>query len=116
MTSDEEGKDRNMTEGNEWTMIHPGGFLRSSIEEPAIWCPGCKEHHVLPWKRGGWTFNGNTERPTFTPSFRISGGAGSVCHFVLTDGILNFCSDSSHELAGKSVPLPKLDEENDIGG
>lgn len=99
-------------------MIHPGGVLRSNIEEPGIWCPGCNEMHVLPWKRGGWTFNGNTEKPTFTPSFRITGGSGSgdrapegVCHFILTDGILHFCGDSTHALAGKSVPLPQIDPE-----
>lgn len=66
---------------------------------------------MLPWKRGGWTFDGNTESPTFTPSFRISDRAGSVCHFVLTKGVLNFCSDSTHGMAGKSVPLPKLPDE-----
>ncbi len=92
-------------------MIHPGGFLRSSIEEPVMWCPGCNEVHVLPWKRGGWTFNGDTRRPTFTPSFRISDRSGSVCHFVLTDGVLDFQPDSTHGLAGKSVPLPKLPAE-----
>jgi hypothetical protein len=78
------------------------------------WCPGCEEKHVLPWKRGGWTFNGNMERPTFTPSFlhqwRRMGADGVTpedarCHYILTDGVLNFCGDSKHALAGKSVPL-----------
>lgn len=106
-------------------MIHPGGLLRGPIEEPAMWCPGCKGTHVLPWKRGGWTFKGDTERPTFAPSFRITGvmdpdfqkcdasekGKAFVCHFVLTDGILNFCADSTHELAGKSIPLPRIPDE-----
>lgn len=94
-------------------MIHPGGVLRSSIEEPGIWCPGCNEMHVLPWKRGGWEFNGNTEKPTFHPSFRVSdrGAPEHVCHFVLTDGVLHFQPDCAHELAGKSVPLPKFEPE-----
>lgn len=97
-------------------MVHPGGFLRGSFEEPGMWCPGCKEMHVLPWKRGNWAFNGNTEKPTFTPSFRITwrdedGVAKQCCHFVLTDGVLHFCSDCTHELVGKSVPLPKLPPE-----
>lgn len=34
------------------------------------WCPGCEEVHVLPDR---WTFNGDLDSPTFTPSFRHSG-------------------------------------------
>ena|SRR5208282_4505959 len=92
------------------------------------WCPGCNEMHILP---KSWNFDGNLERPTFTPSFRHSGiqrvfvngnwtgewkrdASGntvpSICHYVLTAGVLNFCPDSSHALAGKSVPLPVLPE------
>ena len=72
--------------------------------------------HPLP---DSWTFNGNLDKPTFAPSFKHSGhhfekrsdnSVAFVCHYVLTDGILNFCTDSTHGLAGKSVPLPKLPE------
>lgn len=82
--------------------------------------------HGLP---DGWKFNGDLERPTFTPSFLHSGkqtvkvngrwtgdwvrdADGKpltyVCHYLLTNGILHFCSDCTHDLAGKSVPLPPL--------
>jgi hypothetical protein len=92
-----------------------GGYLH--------WCPGCEESHTLP---SGWTFNGDLERPTFTPSFKHEGrkrvfinrewvgewlrdAKGDtipyICHYILTDGVLNFCGDSTHSLAGKSVPL-----------
>lgn len=33
-----------------------------------------------------------------------------VCHYILTNGILNFCGDSTHTLANKAVPLPELPE------
>lgn len=93
------------------------------------WCPGCDEMHVLP---DTWAFDGNLEKPTFTPSFKHSGvqrvfDAGKwtgewkrdasgntvafVCHYILTVGVLNFCTDSTHDLAGKAVPLPTLPEE-----
>ena len=90
--------------------------LRGSFDEPAHWCPGCEEMHVLPWKRGGWTFDGNVTAPTFAPSFKHSGRrAGSdgvtpveyVCHYVLTGGVLFFCDDSTHALRG-NIPLPDL--------
>ena len=91
------------------------------------WCPGCREMHRLP---DSWTFNGDLESPTFTPSFRHSGmqtvnaADGSwtgewvrdangktvpfVCHYILTAGVLNFCADSTHALAGQSIQLPPL--------
>lgn len=94
----------------------------------AHWCPGCEEIHVLP---DGWTFDGNLEKPTFSPSFKYSGTrcvyvdgkwtgefvkdadgkpADRQCHYILTNGVLNFCSDCNHALAGKAVPLPPLPE------
>ena len=76
------------------------------------WCPGCEELHQLP---DSWQFDGNLESPTFSPSFRHSGYSSHdeprICHYILTTGVLNFCGDSTHSLAGKSVPLPKLPEE-----
>lgn len=94
----------------------------------AHWCPGCEEMHTLP---DSWTFNGNLESPTFTPSFKHEGlkrvfvngnwtgewkrdGAGNtipfICHYHVTAGELNFTSDSTHGLAAKKVPMPPLPE------
>lgn len=28
-----------------------------------------------------------------------------VCHVIVTNGILNYCGDSTHEFAGKSIPM-----------
>jgi hypothetical protein len=82
--------------------------------------------HPLP---DSWTFDGNLECPTFSPSFRHSGiqrvfvsgkwtgewvrdANGNTipftCHYVLTAGVLNFCGDCTHVLSGKAVPLPQL--------
>src|ERR1700757_3739600 len=92
----------------------------------AHWCPACKETHRLP---DGWSFDGNLESPTFSPSFKHTGlqtvvvdgrwtgewvfGADGealpfVCHYILTAGVLNYCSDCTHTLAGTSVQLPTL--------
>jgi hypothetical protein len=51
-----------------------------------------------------WTFDGNLERPTFNPSINYVGR----CHYFLHDGQLQYCSDSTHALAGKTIPLPPL--------
>jgi|HubBroStandDraft_2_1064218.scaffolds.fasta_scaffold387948_1 hypothetical protein len=92
------------------------------------WCPGCNEMHSLP---DSWTFNGNLESPSFSPSFKhdflrrefkdgkwtgqwLRDGNGNTipycCHYVLTDGRLNFCDDCTHPLSGQTVDLPLLPE------
>lgn len=84
------------------------------------WCPGCEEMHPLPDR---WTFDGNLEAPSFTPSFKHTltrfdsytsegiglGGRREVsCHYVLTAGKLHFCDDSHHVLKGQVIDLPEL--------
>lgn len=81
------------------------------------WCPGCRCAHVFYVnrdKRPCWTFDGNSEAPTFTPSMRIFVPADTedgtpeqtLCHYILTAGVINFLADSSgHELRG-DIPLP----------
>lgn len=66
--------------------------------------------HKLP---DSWNFDGNLEEPTYTPSFKHSGWVGGkvgVCHYILTSGVLNFCGDCTHAMAGQPVPLPALPE------
>lgn len=103
--------------------------LRRQTGGYAHWCPACEEMHNMP---DSWTFDGNLEQPTYSPSFRHSGmqrinqdgkwtgewarGADGkplpwVCHYILTAGVLNYCGDCTHALAGKSVPLPDLPPE-----
>ncbi|MCZ8310961.1 MAG: DUF6527 family protein [Magnetospirillum sp.] len=76
-------------------------------------CPGCDDMHRLP---PGWAFNGDLVKPTYSPSFKHTWGRHKpgqpekCCHYILTDGVLNFCGDSTHALAGQSVPLPPIPE------
>jgi hypothetical protein len=79
--------------------------------EPTHWCPGCNRLHRinvnLPNGGGAqWGWDGNVERPTFTPSINIMG----QCHYFLRTGRIEFCADSSHALAGQRVELPDLPE------
>lgn len=79
-----------------------------------IICPACGHWHVLDAR---WTFNGNMDNPTFTPSLMCKTGKyvnpnydgegdSSVCHSHITDGNISFCSDSTHPYAGQTLPLP----------
>lgn len=82
-----------------------GGFLH--------WCPGCQGAHMIhtnePNDRTGarWTWDGNREAPTVSPSILVHATAVSPrCHYFLRGGRLEFCGDSAHALAGQVVELP----------
>ena len=89
-------------------------------------CPACEEMHPLP---DAWDFDGNVDKPTFSPSFRhgsmqtikidgrwtgewVRDAAGKpvkrVCHYIITKGIVQYCGDCTHALAGQSVEMPDL--------
>ena len=42
-----------------------------------FWCPGCNELHMISIAQGRWTWNGDSEKPTFDPSVLVRSG-----HFV----------------------------------
>ena len=83
-----------------------------------IKCPGCTQYivgdndlaqyHILD-KR--WQFNGDFERPTFSPSLLCHGSYGKnheqrTCHSFITDGKIQFLGDSTHNLKNQTVDLP----------
>jgi hypothetical protein len=98
-----------------------------------FFCPGCNRAHTIKTSPDGWGWNGDVERPTFTPSVLVTGrdftpagqaeydawyeagcpplngkqfeSAPSVCHSFVTDGQIQFLDDSTHALAGQTVPL-----------
>lgn len=95
-------------------------------------CPGCGDDHVIG---DSWGFNGDTERPTFTPSLLVKTGHHAkpphkdgdpcwcnyeerygekppfqcyVCHSFVEDGKIRFLGDCTHPLAGQTVDLPEV--------
>lgn len=78
-------------------------------------CPGCECAHPLEIEAPngtGWTWNGSMEAPTFRPSLFCNRDIPHAvqCHSWITDGYIQFLSDSSHKLAGKNVEIPDWDE------
>lgn len=102
-------------------------------------CPACKQEHALPIKGIGvlaWSWNGNLEKPTLSPSVLTRGTCftekgerdykewydnGSnpdaafnfeteevVCHLFLRDGTIEYLNDCSHSMKGQSVNLLNL--------
>ena len=100
--------------------------LRRTVNGYAHWCPGCDEMHIFavdqPFTNGAkWTFDGNVDAPTFSPSMNIRTGprpmvpigrpdAGriDVCHYFLKGGLIQFLGDCTHALKAQTVPLPDL--------
>ena len=94
----------------------------------AFYCPACETVHRVT---DGWQFNGDFDKPTFSPSILVRSGhylpehSGScwctfneahpdnpvafkcgVCHSFVRDGQIEFLSDCTHHLAEKTVEIP----------
>ncbi len=70
-----------------------------------LWCPACDDVVLI---NDTWAWNGDTERPTFTPSLLTQVGSGRVCHSFVTDGVWNYLGDCTHAMAGQAVPMVDL--------
>ena len=97
------------------------GFISSDGSHFVFICPGCGFGHALwikqPEGMGDkkypiWSFNGDLNRPTFSPSLLVRGVKNAEndptprhCHSYIRDGKIEFQGDCTHELAGKTVEL-----------
>ena len=84
-----------------------------------FWCPGCKGLHQVPTQNthaNNWGFNGDLKKPTFTPSILTQiapdGTWQTQCHSFVTDGKIQFLTDSPHALAGQTVELEEIEIES----
>lgn len=99
----------------------------------AFYCSGCKEYHAINISGNGcpiWGFNGDYDKPTFSPSILVKSGhytsghkdscwctfnkehpddpapfTCGICHSFITDGKIQYLSDCTHELAGQTIEL-----------
>lgn len=87
-----------------------------------LMCPGCRAVHGVKVGEGPgprWGYNGNPEKPTFTPSILVKTGRAvdpnfqpepgdppTVCHSYVIDGRIQFLGDCDHALAGQTVDIP----------
>jgi hypothetical protein len=123
----------NDTPDHDTEIVCPVSDGEGGIRGWMIFCPACGCGHLFntqpgPNGMGGmkpcWTFNGSTEKPSFSPSMLVRGvvpltdeeldrmAAGEavtpkplVCHSFVKDGQIQYLGDCTHALAGKTVPL-----------
>lgn len=86
-----------------------------------FFCKGCNAPHTIQHGAGDdprWGWNGDAEKPTFTPSVLVNWPANPdaceslkewrterVCHSFVTDGRIQYLGDCTHSLAGQTVDL-----------
>ena len=94
-----------------------------------FWCTGCGEFHAIPVEGGAgcWTFSGDEQSPTFSPSILVGGvewptdaevaalqrgekieKRKTVCHSFVRSGRIEYLSDCTHSFAGKTVDMRNL--------
>jgi hypothetical protein len=102
-------------------MSNLGPFFRE-VEggKVAFWCEGCKQRHFIQIGNGPsprWSFDGNLDSPTISPSIRVwDGGDGKIytCHSFIRGGKIQYLNDCTHELKGQTVPLTPLPKDDEL--
>jgi hypothetical protein len=95
-----------------------------------FYCPGCKTIHSYNCDVPGgavnvngqripvWSFNGDFDRPTFSPSLLTfttdpeTKERRTLCHLFVQDGKINYCGDCPHDHNGRQgVELIDIPDE-----
>lgn len=100
------------------------GESQSPIAKLSAFCPACDFEHGFRvdleghglWGVGNtWDFDGNWEKPTFSPSMGANMGGTDklhpVCHSFLENGLWKFQGDCTHSFAGQVLEVPYPDPE-----
>jgi hypothetical protein len=79
--------------------------------------------HIQIPRDGRWTFNGDFEKPTFSPSINETFGKPGQTHeemradpnvqrshCFIRDGKIEYLGDCTHSYAGQTVDIPPLNE------
>lgn len=92
------------------------------------YCPGCERIHAArvdgpPAMPGNWRWilTGTPDNPSLHPSVRHSypesayennpGLPRYQCHYMVTNGVLEFFDDCTHQFKGQKIPMPELTDE-----
>jgi hypothetical protein len=92
-----------------WHQYHHDGKITFYF-----YCPGCKHAHGIETPR--WSFNGDVQNPSFSPSVRHfyrhpqTNKEHTTCHYHVRSGRVEFCGDCEHELRGKTVDISDFPE------
>lgn len=81
----------------------------------SFYCPGCGHDHTyytVPFDvQPVWSFNGDMNNPTFSPSLLNTWTKPPTeevvkrCHLFVKNGKIEYCGDSTHSLTGQTVDM-----------
>ena len=74
-----------------------------------FYCPACMENHTFDVRENEWTFDGNWENPSFSPSLNLIPHGGR-CHLFVKNGIIEYCGDCRHHFSGQNIPMVEYPE------
>lgn len=124
-------------------------LIEHEIQKGSYWfeCLGCKDTHLVntvanSYNGSKWEFNGDLNRPTFSPSILVNSGHFAdpntdscwctynqdliergeepstfeckICHSFIRDGKIQYLNDCTHELAGQTVEMIDISNESNI--
>lgn len=80
-------------------------------------CPGCDNLHCVRTQaakdrpnQSVWGFNGDMNKPTFTPSVLTNGhDPATRCHIFVKDGMIQYLDDCWHTLKNTTVPMVDIE-------
>ena len=77
------------------------------------WCEGCGYEHAfaLLSEGGHHKFNGDLNNPTVVPSLVEDNTPGRKCHSFIENGFIRYLGDCWHDLKGKIIELPDVDQK-----
>jgi len=85
---------------------HDGSYI--------FYCPGCQVNHLVdttPRSGAYHILTGTLEKPTVRASVLVPGDKRSRvhrCHAFITNGEIEYLSDSTHPLSGRTVKMEPL--------
>lgn len=85
-------------------------------KELVFFCPACQYDHSFRIEKGShnpdapiWQWDGDMEKPTFTPSLMVNRGTPYQCHLFVRDGLIEYLPDSVHPLSGCTVVMQEIE-------
>ena len=98
--------------------------VRKFIEEGTnkkgltFYCEGCEMSHSIIYEGTSgpiWKWNNSLDKPTIKPSIKAQWVKTNpkthlkvrdmICHSYVKEGMLEYLTDCTHKLAGKTVPM-----------
>lgn len=104
------------TEGKEGSLRNSVPCEAAEADYLELNMEGCFPFRHIPVKRVDglrrplWSWNGDVDKPTLSPSILTGNSEMGVCHSFVKDGMVQYLNDCTHEFAGQTRPLLEVED------